>query len=372
MEADVRSRYESLAKRLEDLQAEFETLPEPRYVYSAASYFKTHGRFTPAWQPRPVHLLAKGSVEAPRERAKPGAVGSVPGSAARFDLDPADGEGAARAALAAWLADPANPLTWRSIVNRVWHYHFGRGLVETPNDFGRMGATPTHPALLDWLAADFRDSGGAWKPLHRKILLSATYRQASAPDRERARIDADNRYLWRMNRVRLDAEAVRDTVLAIGGQLDLTMGGPSDEHFSFKDDHSPVYDYARFDVTSPAARRRSVYRFLVRSVQDPFMESLDCADPSLAVPKRSSTLTAVQALALLNDPLMIQQSRRFAARLRSSADGLEARIDTAFRLAFGRHATDDERRALAMHARDFGLENAARLLLNSNEFIFVD
>ena len=367
-----RERYESLSERLEGLRSEFEELPEPRYVYSAARYFKTHGRFTPAWSARPVHVLAKGSIEAPGDPASPGAVGAVPSLAARFTLDPGAEEGAARVALAEWLAHPSNPLTWRSIVNRVWHYHFGRGIVDSPNDFGRMGSEPTHPDLLEWLAADFRDSGGSLKGLHRKILLSATYRQSSAPDPQRAKIDASNSFLWRMNRTRLDAEAVRDAVLAVAGQLDLTMGGPSAEHFRFKDDHSPVYDYARFDVTSPEARRRSVYRFLVRSVQDPFMESLDCADPSLLVPKRSSTLTAIQALALLNDPLMVEQSRRFAARLQEAAETAEDRIDSAIWLALGRPAEAQEKQALAKHTERHGIENAVRLLLNSNEFIFVD
>ncbi len=369
---EVRAGFEELEDRRKQLEAAFEALPEARYVYSAASYFATHGTFAPAWKPRPVHVLGKGSVEAPGELMGPGAVEAVAGLPGRFELDSEAGEGAGRAALAEWLAHHDNPLTWRSIVNRVWHYHFGRGLADSPNDFGRMGALPTHPELLDWLAVEFRDSGGSLKALHRRILLSATYRQASDGNPAHAQLDADNRYLWRMNRLRLDAESVRDAVLAAAGQLDLSMGGPSAEHFFFQDDHSPVYDYARFDVASPAARRRSVYRFLVRSVQDPFMESLDCADPSLLVAKRSSTLTAVQALALLNDPLMVEQARRFANRLREAGGSAEEHIDLGFRLAFGRPADGEEVRALAEHARRHGLENAARLLLNSNEFLFVD
>ncbi len=372
MKADARNKYQDLVDQLSQLNKEFEALPEPSYVYSAASYFKTHGTFTPAWEPRPVHLLHKGSVEAPRELAKPGAVEAVPGLAGRFALDPREGEGAARVALAEWLAHSSNPLTWRSAANRIWHYHFGRGLVDSPNDFGRMGAEPTHPELLEWLAVEFRDSGGSFKNLHRKIVLSATYRQSSAPNPELAKLDTANRFLWRMNRTRLDAEAVRDAVLQVAGQLELSMGGPSAEHFLFKDDHSPIYDYSRFDVTSPASRRRSVYRFLVRSVQDPFMESLDCADPSLLVPKRSSTLTAIQALALLNDPLMVEQSRHLARRLRAVGDSLEKQIDHGFQLALGRDATEEEVGELAANARKHGLENNARLLLNSNEFIFVD
>ncbi len=372
MGAESRARLAELEAQKKRIESALEALPEPEYVYSAAGYFKTYGKFTPAWTPRPVYLPARGSVESPGRLVGPGAVTAAPGLPARFDLKPEDGEGARRAALAEWIADRNNPLTWRSIVNRVWRYHFGRGLADSPNDFGRMGGKPTHPQLLDWLALKFRDEGGSIKELHRSILTSAVYRQSSAHNAANVKIDAGNRYLWRMNRMRLDAEAVRDAVLAVSGRLDLTMGGPSAEHFFFKDDHSPVYDYARFDFASPAARRRSVYRFLVRSVQDPFMESLDCADPSLLTPKRNSTLTAVQALALLNDPLMVQESRHFAARLREASSDSAGRIEAAHRLAFGRSATPAETAALSAHAAEHGLENVARILFNSNEFIFVD
>src|SRR5581483_1852164 len=205
-------------------------------------------------------------------------------------------EGARRAALAAWITDIRNPLTWRSIVNRVWEYHFGAGIVDTPNDFGRMGSKPSHPELLDWLAVWFRDQGGSLKKLHRLIVTSAAYRQSSQSQPAFAKIDAENRYLWRMNSRRLEAEAVRDAVLMVSGKLDLATGGPSVQQFYFKDDHSPVYDYTRFDVDSPASFRRSVYRFIVRSVPDPFMDSLDCPDASLLTAKRNVTLTALQAL----------------------------------------------------------------------------
>ncbi len=158
-----------------------------------------------------------------------GGLSCIKGVDPDFKLVNPDDEGPRRAALANWVADANNPLVWRSIVNRVWHYHFGRGLVDTPNDFGWNGSRPTHPELLDWLAAAFRDQGGSLKKLHRMILLSATYRQASRNDPEAGKIDADNRYLWRMNRQRLDSEEIRDTVLAVSGQLDLRMGGPGFE-----------------------------------------------------------------------------------------------------------------------------------------------
>jgi len=180
------------------------------------------------------------------------------------------GEGNRRAALANWIADDANLLTWRSIVNRVWQYHFGKGLVDTPNDFGRNGSRPTHPELLDYLASEFRDAD-SFKKLHRLILLSATYRQTSSHDAANAKRDADNRLLWRMNRQRLDAESIRDTVLAISGKMDYKMHGPGYELFRFKDDHSPIYDHLDVKLHQSsrvvAADRVS---FVVRSVPNPF------------------------------------------------------------------------------------------------------
>jgi hypothetical protein len=297
----------------------------------------------------------------------------VPGVDPHFRLaDPTD-EGRRRAALAAWIASPRNPLTWRSIVNRVWHYHFGRGLVDTPNDFGRNGSLPSHPELLEWLAIRFRDRGQSLKALHRLIMCSAVYRQSSRHDAAAARADGENRLLWRMNRQRLDAESIRDSVLAVSGTLDLTMGGPGFDLFRFKDDHSPVYDHtAPEKINDPKGFRRAVYRFVVRSVPNPFMECLDCADPNLNTPVRSTTLTALQALALLNDPFMVEQSRHFARRLERASRDRHTRIEQAVLLTFGRSPTPPEREALTAYAAEHGLPNLCRLLFNANEFLFVD
>ncbi|HEY1861885.1 MAG TPA: DUF1553 domain-containing protein, partial [Gemmataceae bacterium] len=278
-----------------------------------------------------------------------------------------------RSALANWIANPQNPLTWRSIANRVWHYHFGKGIVDTPNDFGWNGARPTHPELLDWLAVYVRDNGGSLKKLHRLILLSNTYCQASKSNADAARLDADNRYLWRMNRQRLDAEEIRDTVLAVSGRLDLKMGGPGFELFRFKDDHSPVYDHDDLaKINDPATFRRTVYRFTVRSVPNPFLECLDSADPNLTTPVRNSTLTALQALALLNDPFMLKQAEYWAERLRQVNENPAEQIEMAYKLALGRPPSADEKGALLGYAKKRGLANACRLLLNGNEFVFID
>src|SRR5207248_4608895 len=140
-----------------------------------------------------------GDVTRPGKEVGPGAVAAIPGLGGRFDLPPGHPEGDRRAALARWLTDPRHPLTWRVIVNRMWRYHFGRGIVETPNDFGRMGQLPTHPELLDWLAADFRDHGQSVKRLHRLLVTSATYRQVSSANEAYSKTDAENAFYWRMN-----------------------------------------------------------------------------------------------------------------------------------------------------------------------------
>ena len=150
------------------------------------------------------------------------------------------------------------------------------------------------------------------------------------------------------------------------------MGGPSVEHFFFKDDHSPVYDYSRFDVDAPGSYRRAVYRFIVRSVPDPLMESLDCPDASLLTPKRSSTLTAIQALAMLNDPFLVRQAEHFAERVRSARKEFPAQIEQAYLLALGGKPSVEESQTLVAYGENHGLENVCRLILNSNEFMFVD
>ncbi len=346
------------------LDTEMAALPKPEYVYAAASFFNRAGTFRPALEPRIVNVLNRGNVTSPMQEAMPGAIG------VRFPVADATDEGARRVALAHWITAKDNALTWRSIVNRVWHYHFGAGIVDSPSDFGRMGSEPTHPEMLDWLAVWFRDeAGGSVKKLQKLIVMSETYQQTSVNRADGASVDAENRYLWRMNRGKLDAESLRDSMLQVAGKLDLTMGGPAARQFWFKDDHSPIYDYTKFDPDSPEAYRRSIYRFIVRSVPDPFMDRLDCPDPSALTPKRNNTLTAIQALALLNNPFVIRMAEHFAERLTGTP---EAQIREAYRLAFGRVATADEVSRLTAFAAKNGMANTCRLLFNSNEFVFVD
>jgi hypothetical protein len=226
---------------------------------------------------------------------------------------------------------------------------------------------------------EFRDrstssgSASSLKALHRLMVTSATYRQAVTADAKGLSVDAGNRYLWRMNRRRLDAESIRDSVLLVSGKLDRRMYGEAFRDFVLEHpEHSPHYEYGKHDPDDPATHRRSIYRFLVRSQQQPFMETLDCADPSMIVAKRDETLTALQALTLLNNRFMLRMAEHFADRLRREAPTLPEQLALGYRLAISRDPTEDEARMLLNYAQQHGLANACRVILNLNEFVFVD
>jgi hypothetical protein len=372
---DLRKELAVIATEQAQVEREAATLPAPGYVYSGM-VFTGGGAFAGTGQsggkPRPIHLLKRGDVKQPLQEVNAGTVSSVKELPARFNLPPGHAEGERRTALAKWLTEPKNPLTWRSLVNRVWRYHTGRGLVESPNDFGKMGQLPTHPELLDYLAFTFREQGGSIKKLHKLIVTSATYRQQSCADEAAEKIDAENAYYWRMNRRKLEAEAVRDSVLFVSGRLDPKLYGPAFQDFVIeKPEHSPHYQYHLSDPDDPRTHRRSIYRFLVRSQQQPFMTTLDCADPSMQVDKRNESLSALQALALLNNGFMLAMSKHFAERF-ANAGGVELQVTAAVRLALGREPSAAEREALTEYARKHGMANACRLILNLNEFVFVD
>ena len=355
-------------------------LPAPQFVYAVTRDFPPDGEnFKPSPQPRPIHLLARGELGRPGDLIGPGTLGCVPGLPAELRIADVGDESARRAALARWLADERNVLTWRSIVNRVWHYHFGRGLCDTPNDFGKMGGTPSHPELLDWLAVWFRDEAkGSLKALHRLIVTSETWKQRSRAD-PGATDDSDNRLLWRQNRPRLSAEQVRDTLLVLGGRLDLAMGGPSAVQFNSRGDATfmsggnPAFlDYEHFDPDSPAARRRAIYRFIFRTVPDPFMDALDCPDGSASTPVRGVSATAQQAFAMLNDAFLIRQCEHIAHHLAAKGGTPETQAEPAFQSILLRGARDQERAKFVAYIQRHGLANACQLLLNSNEFLYLD
>jgi mono/diheme cytochrome c family protein len=376
LSAEEQATLAGIERDLTAIKLELAALPEPSKAYVAAVYTGSGafaGTGANGGQPRPIHVLHRGNVQTPGPEVGPGALSCLPGLPARFDLPADHREGERRAALARWLTNLDNPLTWRSIVNRVWQYHFGSGLVETPNDFGRMGALPTHPELLDWLAIEFRDGGQSFKRLHRLLVTSGTYRQRSLDDAAQAALDANNRYLWRANRRKLEAEAVRDALLFVAGRLDGTMGGPSFRDFVVdKPEHSPHYLYALHDPDDPQTHRRSIYRFIVRSQPQPFLTTLDCADPSMQVGRRNESVSPLQALALLNNALVLTLSKHFAARLDQGEGDLLTKVRRAHAEALGRAPTAAEAQALTRYADQYGLTNLCRVLFNLNEFTFVD
>jgi hypothetical protein len=244
-----------------------------------------------------------------------------------------------------------------------------------------MGGAPSHPALLDWLAVNFRDGSQSLKELHRLIVTSETYCQTSRIAeldttylKHAAAIDGENRLLWRMNRTRLDAECLHDAVLAVTDRLNLRMGGPSDRQFAESPGiHvTPVVDYGAFEIDSDAGRRRSVYRFLFRTLPDPFMDALDCPSGDQITPVRINSVTVQQALALWNSGFMLRHSELLAERLSREANSLDAQVELAAQLTFGRSPTVDERWRLSAYAEKHGLANMCRLLLNANEFMFID
>ena len=374
--AEERKAMEILEQEKTTLKGELSRLPVQSTAYigtvhrGSGNFVGTGGR---DGKPRIIRILNRGNLQNPGNEVQPGTLSCLEGMPARFELPSTHTEGERRAALARWLTDARNPLTWRSIVNRIWQYHFGRGLVETPNDFGHMGAMPTHPELLDWMAVEFRDGGQSLKKLHKLIVTSATYRQTSQAVEAFARVDSDNRWLWRMNRRKLEAESIRDAVLFIAGKLDLKMGGPSFKDFVVeKPEHSPHYEYQLHNPDDPAALRRSVYRFIVRSQPQPFMTTLDCADPSMQVARRNESVSPLQALALLNNVLVLNMSKHFAAKMEHFDPSLSGRVRRAYYEATGHPLAAEDEPALIRFAAEFYLPNLCRVLYNLNEFTFVD
>lgn len=366
-------------------------LPPPALVYAAGKQVSIptgNGGRQAATIPVPktIHLLRRGDIDQPSGIVTPGGLSALDFAPAAFELRDADQEAERRGRLAEWIANPHNPLTWRSIVNRVWHYHFGRGLCDTPNDFGRMGSLPTHPELLDWLAVWFRDEAqGSLKALHRLIVTSAAYRRSSGSDGIAHSLDADNRWLGRQNRQRLDADTYRDAVLYIAGRSDFAMGGPSIQHFqqSKGPQSTPVLDYAAYDWNRADAGRRSIYRYVWRGIADPFMESLDFPDLGLLAPQRGFSVSALQSLTLYNHDFVLAHSLAFAERLQRSLPDrvatevespaeLESNIRDAVQWVWCRAPTQDESALLVAYAHQHGLAATCRVLFNSNEFLFID
>ncbi len=282
-----------------------------------------------------------------------------------------------RTRLAAWINDPDNPLAARVIVNRVWQYHFGQGLVATANDFGVNGSAPSHPELLDYLADEFLAGGRRLKPLHRLILLSSTYRQSShsAAGDPGWRKDPDDRLLGRFPRRRLDAEEIRDSLLTMTGQLNLKVGGPSVVVPVDADLVGLLYDPAQWKVTADTSEhnRRSVYLLSKRNLRLPFMEVFDQPDAATSCPCRAASTHALQALELLNGPTSHRLAGAFARRLEREAGGDHARqIEVAYLLAAGRTPTAREKELALKFLEKQPLREFALAVFNLNAFLYVD
>ncbi|HZY88095.1 MAG TPA: DUF1553 domain-containing protein, partial [Gemmataceae bacterium] len=325
-------------------------------------------------QPEVAHVLLRGDPARPGAVVTAGGVRAVGGPGADFGLPPDAPEAECRRRLAAWVTHPKNPLFARVIVNRLWHHHFGVGLVDTPNDFGFNGGRPSHPELLDWLAAELAAGGWRLKRLHRLMVTSAAYRQASAWDGRAARIDAGDRLLWRKAPRRLEAEAVRDAALHVAGRLDLRMGGPGfQDTRQVRAPGTSAILYLPADGDGEGPRRRSLYRVWSRGGRDRLLDVFDCPDPSATAPSRAVTTTPLQALALLNNALVLRTARDFAERLEREAGGDVGRqVRRAYLLAYGRPPNAAEAELATRAVRAHGLAVLARAIFNSNEFLSVD
>ncbi|HEY1785321.1 MAG TPA: PSD1 and planctomycete cytochrome C domain-containing protein [Pirellulales bacterium] len=322
--------------------------------------------------PQYFRVLARGNFRDPREVVAADGLECVSGLSADWNLPAGAPETERRLRLAAWATDPRNPLPARVIVNRLWHYHFGVGLVDTPNDFGFGGGRPSHGELLDWLANELITNGWSLKKIQRAIVLSATYRQSAKFNPQAAQSDAAGRLLWRKTPLRLDAEEIRDAVLAVSGELNVRMGGPSYRDLQMTTVNSNT-TFTPAETIDSTTNRRTVYRMIPRTAPAPLLETLDCADPAVATPRRSVTTTPLQALALLNNSLVRKSATAFANRVRQEAgDPVDRQIDRAYRLAFARGATDQERESAARFVAENGLEELCLVIFNSNEFLYVD
>ncbi len=356
---------EARAQMEKKIKAAEEKAPEPLPVlFSVANDFE---------KASPVHVLARGDYHNKGERVGMRPLGVLlPDGAPELPA----GVTTPRAELARWIVDPENPLTARVMVNRLWHYHFGRGIVATPNDFGRMGMRPSHPELLDWLASRFVDGGWRMKPVHRLILTSSTYQQASHSPLESAarEKDAANALLWKFNRRRLEAEEIRDAMLAAAGRLNLKTGGTSVIVPVDPELVNLLYKPSQWAVTRDPEEhdRRSVYLIYKRNLRLPMMEAFDAPDLQISCARRESSTHAPQALEMLNGPFATDMAKSLTARLDREAKGSAEQVDLAYRLAAGRAPTQPERRLALEFLKTQPLAEFALAVLNLNSFLYVD
>jgi hypothetical protein len=325
--------------------------------------------------PGPTVVFHRGEPDKPREPVTPGALAALASLNGELGLAADAPEAERRRRFADWVVDPRNPLTARTIVNRVWQYHFGRGLVATPNDLGKMGERPSHPELLDWLAGWFVDPAGAngsLKQLHRLLLTSETWRQSAEPaDSKSEAEDPDQRWLTRYRARRLEAEAVRDSLLDLSGELNRQLGGPGFRPFVHKG-NGGQNEYFAADLPGADTSRRTVYRIAVHSARDPLLDSLDCPEFSTRTPVRPNTTTPLQALSLMNNPFVQRMASALAERVKLEVGSkVDRQVDRMWREVLGRPPQVDERTAAVALVDQHGLAALAWTLFNANEFVVV-
>jgi mono/diheme cytochrome c family protein len=369
-----RESLRKLTKQIGATRSRLSELERGQIVYA--------GRFT---NPEPTFRLHRGDPTDKREPVGPGALSEIgPKLTIAESAKGAD----RRSALAKWITDPGNPLTARVIVNRLWHYHFGTGIVDTPSDFGRNGGKPTHPELLDWLAAELMQpnhlstrergvgsegSAVPWslKHIHRLIVTSATYRQSSVQNEVGGTKDAQSRLLWRYPPRRIEAEPLRDAILFVSGKLDLKMGGPGFDLFEPNTNYVKVYTPKK--TFGPNEFRRMIYQQKPRMQLDDTFGVFDCPDAGQIAPKRNVSTTPLQSLNLLNSAFVLQQAGYLKERIEKEAgSSLTAQVKCAFRLTFQRQPSERELAAAEKLVREHGLSALCRALFNANEFVFVD
>lgn len=317
-----------------------------------------------------IHL--RGNVASLGEEILPGSIPSIGGKENEFQINSDSKDSERRSKLADWITSERNPLFSRVAVNRIWAWHFGRGIVNTPNDFGANGATPTHPKLLDWLAIRFREEGHSVKYLHRLIMNSATYRQSSVTRKKAYEVDADSTLLWRFPPRRIDAESLRDSILMVSGTLNRRAGGPG-----YKDTKEEHFNAGRYyiamDPVGEEFDRRTVYRFSPRGGRPSILDAFDAPSPSSSCPQRQTTTTPAQVLSLTNSSFVLRKAKQFSERLEAESNFIDEEIiDRAWGIALNRKPDTKEKKIAMRIIQEEGLMVLCRTLFNSSQFVIIE
>jgi len=354
-------QLDALAAERDRLSVEIDAVPPLERVWA--------GRFDAG--AGPFNLFLGGDPARVGDAVAPASLSTLTETGTSYELAADSPEAERRLALARWITAAENPLTPRVLANRLWQGHFGVGLVDTSSDFGFMGTKPSHPELLDWLAQQVHASGWRLKPLHRLIVTSQAYRQASGWNEQAGAVDADARLLWRYPPRRLAAEEIRDTLLSVAGKLELGEGGPGFRLYQYLEDN--VATYVPLEAHGPETFRRAIYHQNARAARVDLLSDFDCPDPAFAAPKRASTTTPLQALTLLNHSFTLDMARALALRVQTRGEATASdAVSIAFELAFARQPTTTERAAADRLVAEHGLVALCRALLNSNELVYLD